>query len=114
MARARRLRRALVVLAAVAAIAGAGIAGDRALAQDGGSAAEPQPKLSFVGESTTVYLRGETATEADLGLDVPAQTGDVRQTWADVSAASELLGYDPKVPIAEGIARFVAWLEEQP
>ncbi len=37
------------------------------------------------------------------------QPGDVQATWADVAKAKRLLGYEPKVPIKEGIARFVAW-----
>jgi nucleoside-diphosphate-sugar epimerase len=34
----------------------------------------------------------------------------VPRTWADITAAREALGYDPKVGFEEGIARFVAWL----
>ncbi len=37
------------------------------------------------------------------------QPGDVPITWADVSHAKEVLGWSPKVAIAEGIDRFVAW-----
>jgi UDP-glucuronate 4-epimerase len=40
----------------------------------------------------------------------PAQTGDVRRTWADISAAHEALGYAPKTSIEVGIERFVDWL----
>jgi UDP-glucuronate 4-epimerase len=40
---------------------------------------------------------------------LPAQPGDVPITYADVSKASRLLGYSPKVPIREGLTRFVAW-----
>jgi UDP-glucuronate 4-epimerase len=42
----------------------------------------------------------------------PRQTGDVSRTWADVSAARDALGYAPRVPFEEGIARFVRWLDE--
>jgi nucleoside-diphosphate-sugar epimerase len=34
-------------------------------------------------------------------------------TYADVTHAAAELGYAPKVPIEEGIARFCAWLKEQ-
>jgi UDP-glucuronate 4-epimerase len=44
---------------------------------------------------------------------VPAQVGDVRRTWADVTAAREALTFEPRVCLAEGIERFVAWLREQ-
>jgi UDP-glucuronate 4-epimerase len=40
----------------------------------------------------------------------PVPPGDVRQTYADVSRARELLGFSPKVGIDEGLARFAAWL----
>ncbi|MEM7482866.1 MAG: GDP-mannose 4,6-dehydratase [Acidobacteriota bacterium] len=37
------------------------------------------------------------------------QPGDVPITYADVEKAERLLGYSPKVPIREGLKRFVAW-----
>ena len=43
---------------------------------------------------------------------LPRQTGDVPRTWADIGAAQERLGYAPRVPIEEGIGRFVTWLEK--
>jgi UDP-glucuronate 4-epimerase len=39
----------------------------------------------------------------------PMQPGDVPRTYADVSRAKELLGYQPKVSMREGIRRFVEW-----
>jgi UDP-glucuronate 4-epimerase len=44
---------------------------------------------------------------------LPAQPGDVPITYADVSKAARLLGYSPKVPIREGLRRFVAWYRER-
>jgi UDP-glucuronate 4-epimerase len=41
---------------------------------------------------------------------LPAQTGDVRRTWSDTRAAREALGYEPRVLLEEGIARFAEWL----
>jgi len=53
----------------------------------------------------------EKALQTTAELDwQPAQTGDVRRTWADISAAQEALGYAPKVSIEAGIERFVEWL----
>ena len=40
---------------------------------------------------------------------LPDQPGDVPATYADVEKARRLLGYAPKVPIEEGLARYVAW-----
>jgi len=42
---------------------------------------------------------------------LPDQPGDVPVTYADISKAHRLLGYEPRFPIAEGIARFVEWFE---
>jgi UDP-glucuronate 4-epimerase len=39
----------------------------------------------------------------------PEQPGDMRRTLADLSLSSQELGYAPRVPIEDGIARFVAW-----
>ncbi|MDW8309251.1 MAG: GDP-mannose 4,6-dehydratase, partial [Verrucomicrobiales bacterium] len=40
---------------------------------------------------------------------LPPQPGDVPITYADISKARARLGYQPRVPIREGIARFVDW-----
>ena len=39
----------------------------------------------------------------------PEQPGDVPVTFADITKARALLGYDPRTKIAEGIPRFVEW-----
>jgi UDP-glucuronate 4-epimerase len=44
---------------------------------------------------------------------LPSQPGDVPITYADVGKAARLLGYSPKVPIREGLRRFVAWYLER-
>jgi UDP-glucuronate 4-epimerase len=41
---------------------------------------------------------------------LPARAGEVSRTWADVSAARRALGYEPRVALDEGLARFVEWL----
>ncbi|MDP1699107.1 MAG: NAD-dependent epimerase [Xanthomonadaceae bacterium] len=43
---------------------------------------------------------------------LPLQPGDVPDTFADVEALQRDTGYTPDTPIAEGIARFVAWYRE--
>jgi UDP-glucuronate 4-epimerase len=68
-----------------------------------------------LGESRTVSLSELIALiERELGQKAvidrqPPQPGDVPQTFADVSKARRLLGYDPQTPIEEGIRRFVEW-----
>lgn len=39
------------------------------------------------------------------------QPGDVPITFADISKARDQLGWEPEVEVAEGVARFWAWLE---
>jgi UDP-glucuronate 4-epimerase len=56
-------------------------------------------------------LESSLGVRADIEW-LPAQVGDVPQTWADVSAAREAFGYAPQFRLEEGIARFVAWLKE--
>lgn len=72
-----------------------------------------------LGESRTVSLDEiVTLLEKNLGRKalverLPDQPGDVPITYADVSKARSVLGYDPEVPIEEGIRRFVEWLERK-
>ncbi|MCK4589121.1 MAG: GDP-mannose 4,6-dehydratase [Nanoarchaeota archaeon] len=40
---------------------------------------------------------------------MPMQPGDVKTTFADISKAQELLGYQPKVNVKEGVKNFVDW-----
>jgi UDP-glucuronate 4-epimerase len=40
---------------------------------------------------------------------LPEQPGDVPITWADISKAKRLLGYDPQTPIEKGLEQFVSW-----
>jgi UDP-glucuronate 4-epimerase len=40
---------------------------------------------------------------------LPQQPGDVPKTLANISKAANLLGYSPKVPLEDGIERFISW-----
>lgn len=44
--------------------------------------------------------------------DVPTPASEPPITYADVSRARRLLGYEPKVRVEAGLARFVAWLKQ--
>lgn len=72
-----------------------------------------------LGNSHTVYLRDLIAVIEDaLGKKavierLPAQPGDVPQTYADIGKARRLLGYAPRTDIRDGIAKFVAWYREK-
>jgi UDP-glucuronate 4-epimerase len=39
----------------------------------------------------------------------PVQSGDVPFTWADVSKAKRLLGYNPRISLENGLKDFVVW-----
>jgi len=39
----------------------------------------------------------------------PMQPGDVERTYADIEASRRDLGFEPRVPISEGIPKFVDW-----
>jgi UDP-glucuronate 4-epimerase len=74
--------------------------------------------LNFAGGRTVSVLEVIQALERELGVRAeidwqPEQTGDVRTTWGDISAARAALGYDPRVPFEEGLRRFADWLRER-
>ena len=72
-----------------------------------------------LGESQTVELNELIALlEKELDQHAlvdrqPPQPGDVPQTFADVSKARRLLGYDPQTKIEDGIKRFVEWFRRE-
>jgi UDP-glucuronate 4-epimerase len=70
------------------------------------------------GSRTTTLAQLVELLEKNLGKKaqlqrLPDQPGDVPITFADVSLAERELGYAPKVPIEEGLARFCAWLTKR-
>ena len=59
------------------------------------------------GRQATVNELADAIGEA-LGRPVekeflPARTGDVRDSWADISEAADVLGYEPSVSLGEGL-----------
>ena len=40
------------------------------------------------------------------------QPGDVEKTYANISKAKKMIGYEPKVEFSEGINRFIKWYKE--
>src|SRR4051812_48754639 len=42
--------------------------------------------------------------------DAPPRPGDIRDSWADVSAAREILGYEPTTGLEEGLRRTIEFL----
>lgn len=43
---------------------------------------------------------------------LPLQPGDVPETAADIEKSKNMLGYEPKTSVKEGIKRFVAWYRD--
>jgi UDP-glucuronate 4-epimerase len=43
----------------------------------------------------------------------PPQAGDVPITYADITKSRRLLGYEPRVPIEDGVRRFVDWFRNE-
>ncbi len=59
--------------------------------------------------SRLVELLAEAMNSVPSVKYLPPQPGDVPRTWADIARAREVLGYQPKVSLEEGLRRFVAW-----
>ena len=53
-------------------------------------------------------LQALSGKKANL-VDAPMMDADVAYTYADISKARSLLGYDPKTSVGEGVKRFYAW-----
>jgi UDP-glucose 4-epimerase len=56
-------------------------------------------------------IAGELGVEPKIAL-APSLLGEVTHYVADLTKARELLGYEPSVPLEDGIARSVAWFKE--
>jgi dTDP-L-rhamnose 4-epimerase len=77
-------------------------------------------KALNIGSGEPVTIR-EVAAELERALAVALpleitgkyRAGDIRHCFGDISAATQLLGYRPKVKLKQGIEELVAWLESQ-
>lgn len=71
-----------------------------------------------IGNSSPTTLKEMINTIGQaLGIEpkieqLPMQPGDVDRTYADVSKAKTLIGYEPKTTFKEGIENFVKWYKE--
>ena len=63
----------------------------------------PEQLLDFI--AVLEAALGRTAQKELL----PMEPGDVASSFADIEASRRDLGYEPKIPIAIGLPRFVAW-----
>lgn len=73
-----------------------------------------------LGESRTISLKEMIrVVSEEMGLEprikqLPMQPGDVERTFADISRARGLLGYDPRWNFRDGIREFIRWFRAQP
>ena len=77
----------------------------------------PEYEIINLGGSETTQLKDLITGIADaMGRTpeikkLPEQPGDVERTYADVSKARDLLGYEPETPIEEGLQHFADWVK---
>jgi UDP-glucuronate 4-epimerase len=71
-----------------------------------------------LGESETIQLKDLiSAIENAVGKKakinrLAEQPGDMPHTYADISKARKLLGYNPTTKLSEGLPKFVEWFQE--
>ena len=75
----------------------------------------PMFEIFNLGENETIQLRDLIAgIENALGEKakinrLPEQPGDMPVTYADISKARKLLGYNPSTRLSDGLPRFIEW-----
>ena len=71
-----------------------------------------------LGNSSPISLKemiktiGKVLEKAQKIKELPMQQGDVEKTYADISKAKELIGYNPKTSFEQGIRNFTKWYKE--
>lgn len=65
-----------------------------------------EPLMRFIG-----LIEEALGEKAEIDFQ-PMQPGDVPATYANIEASQRDLDFEPRVPIDEGIPRFVAWYRE--
>jgi UDP-glucuronate 4-epimerase len=56
-------------------------------------------------------LEEELGQTAEKNM-MPLQPGDVPETCADIESSREMLNFNPKTPLKEGVRKFVAWYRD--
>ena len=75
----------------------------------------PMYDVFNLGESQTIQLKDlisaiEYALKKKAKInELPEQPGDMPRTYADITKARKLLGYNPTTKLSEGLPRFVEW-----
>ncbi|MEZ5447904.1 MAG: NAD-dependent epimerase/dehydratase family protein [Thiolinea sp.] len=81
---------------------------------DPGTSSAPWRVYNIGNQHPVELLDYIAAIESSLGRKarmnlLPLQPGDVVDTFADVAALVEDVGYQPSIPVTEGIDRFIDW-----
>jgi UDP-glucuronate 4-epimerase len=89
---------------------------DDGAAKAGGSSA-PHALYNIGNSRSEDLMRVVQLLEQEIGRKAllspePMQAGDVKDTFADISAIERDLGFAPRTTIDEGIPRFVAWYRD--
>lgn len=84
---------------------------------DPASSAAPWRLYNIGNNQPVEIMRVVELLENELGRKavkelVPMQPGDVPQTYADIDDLIRDIGFRPKVPLEEGVRRFVAWYRD--
>jgi UDP-glucuronate 4-epimerase len=99
-------------------VAGIVQAGRQASKRDNGNGAPFPCKLYNLGNNQPVELTELISTlEECLGVKAllrfhEMQPGEVLETYADISASTRDLDFNPRTPLREGVKRFVAWYRD--
>lgn len=64
--------------------------------------------------SVSLALSGAFGREPNLRVTSQYRVGDIRHNVADIARLRELLGFLPRVNLADGLARFASWVNTQP
>jgi UDP-glucuronate 4-epimerase len=84
---------------------------------DPSSSAAPY-RLYNIGNNAPVDLLGMIGTlEKEIGIEakknfMPMQPGDLPETFADIKALEQAIGFRPSTPIEAGLRHFVRWYRD--
>lgn len=65
---------------------------------------------------TVLFLAKQIAWMLDFKIDpifMPDRPCEVKNAWPSSLKARELLGYEPRVPLGEGLDRLIAWIKKK-
>jgi dTDP-L-rhamnose 4-epimerase len=69
--------------------------------------------LATTVQDITASLRRLLKSESVFNVSGDFRSGDIRHCYADLSWARNRMGFEPSVPLEEGLSRFVDWVLTQ-